>query len=173
MAAAAAPGRGPAEQALSLCHPRERGATMLCLGSAKVIAASGSWPGTPQLARPPSPPALFGPGSNSSPLGLKASSPFGGAFFSPHLTLPSGNRCSSVTPQLGSLAQLHSSPGPDRRMAEGWPSPGFESVPCLPTATGHRRSCFPGSLAPLHSVRIRGQQSPGAPSQSLGRETLP
>lgn len=88
MAAAAAPGRDPEEQALRLCHPRERGVTILCLGSAKVMAASGPWPGTPQLGRPPSPPALFGPGSNSSPVGLQASGPFWGAFFSPHLSAP-------------------------------------------------------------------------------------
>lgn len=170
MAAAAAPGRDPEEQALRLCHPRERGVTILCLGSAKVMAASGSWPGTPQLGRPPITTCLVWPWIKLQPRGSPGQWPILGCFLQPPPLCPLALDSALLLPSWGAW---HNSAGPDDRHVGGQAGPALLSSPFpvtpWPLATGAVASL--GPRLPSLSDSMGGRQSPGTPSENLGRET--
>lgn len=141
MAAATAPARGPAEQALRLHQSSgEKNHHITPQQSAEgssLRIQTGHTPAGP----PPLQPHLVRLCSRTrlpfGPMGLQPGSLFRDALLSPQLC-PLALNSAVLFLLLGSPVSVHNSPGPDSQgRLEGRPSPGFASVPCLLMATGH------------------------------------
>lgn len=100
MAAAAAPGRGPTEQTLKLCHPSGDKSNHFMPWEVLMLVASGPGRGSPQPDRLPIVPTLFSSGVwvkfFFSPQGSPTWQPILGCFLEPPCFSAPDTRLSSV-----------------------------------------------------------------------------
>lgn len=156
MAAAAAPGRGPAEQALSLCHPVREERPFCAMGSAKVMAASDPDTATQLGGTPISTRRAWLWSLDQfllSPMGLQASRPFWGTLSSLHPLCSLAVDTALLFPiwgggEEGGAAQLHRvlvlTDMLAGRQAQLWvrvsPSPDGHWLPCSPSESAADRA---------------------------------